>query len=182
MKLIFLNLIFLQTFVRGTDEPSHLILTSDSSTINKSDSSRNNNSIGHSDDVITTPTTVAAIARHNGNSSDDGTDKSHHSSAKNEANQTNSISDTKLINRNYDNLINASGKSNGSDDSWVEGHPMVKLPSNTLLKYTAYKDVAILHFRIPSDTRTALYVFKAIEETKSAFRKYIFFGFAYPPN
>lgn len=50
--------------------------------------------------------------------------------------------------------------------------PLVRLPSNTLLKYTAYKDVSILHFRIPSDTRTALFSFKAYEEPKSAFRKY----------
>lgn len=50
--------------------------------------------------------------------------------------------------------------------------PLVRLPSNTLLKYTAYKDVSILHFRIPSDTRTALFSFKAYEESKSAFRKY----------
>lgn len=50
--------------------------------------------------------------------------------------------------------------------------PIVRLPSNTLLKYTAYKDVSILHFRIPIDTRTALFSFKAYEETKSAFRKY----------
>lgn len=49
--------------------------------------------------------------------------------------------------------------------------PLVRLPSNTLLKYTAYKDVSILHFRIPSDTRTALFSFKAYEESKSAFRK-----------
>lgn len=50
--------------------------------------------------------------------------------------------------------------------------PLVRLPSNTLLKYTAYKDVSILHFRIPPDTRTALFTFKAYEESKSAFRKY----------
>lgn len=50
--------------------------------------------------------------------------------------------------------------------------PLVRLPSNTLLKYTAYKDVSILHFVVPSDTRTALFNFKAYEETKSAFRKY----------
>lgn len=49
--------------------------------------------------------------------------------------------------------------------------PLVRLPSNTLLKYTAYKDVSILHFVVPSDTRTALFNFKAYEETKSAFRK-----------
>lgn len=52
--------------------------------------------------------------------------------------------------------------------------PLVRLPSNTLLKYTAYKDVSILHFSIPSDTRTAYFSFKAYEEKKSAFRKYSF--------
>ncbi|XP_037030331.1 uncharacterized protein LOC119070122 [Bradysia coprophila] len=49
--------------------------------------------------------------------------------------------------------------------------PLVRLPSNTLLKYTAYKDVSILHFRIPSDTRTAYFSFKAYEEKKSAFQR-----------
>lgn len=52
--------------------------------------------------------------------------------------------------------------------------PLVRLPSNTLLKYTAYKDVSILHFHIPTDTRTAHFNFKAYEETKSAFRKLFF--------
>lgn len=55
--------------------------------------------------------------------------------------------------------------------------PLERLPSNTLLKYTAYKDVSILHFRIPTDTRTAFFSFKAYEESKSAFRKYIFCDF-----
>lgn len=50
--------------------------------------------------------------------------------------------------------------------------PLVRLPSNTLLKYTAYKDVSILHFRVPTDTRFAYFSFKANEETRSAFRKY----------
>lgn len=50
--------------------------------------------------------------------------------------------------------------------------PLVRLPSNTLLKYSAYKDVSILHFRIPLDTRTAVFSFKAIDESKSFFRKY----------
>lgn len=57
----------------------------------------------------------------------------------------------------------------GEPDS--EPIPLVRLPSNTLLKYTAYKDVSILHFVVPSDTRTAYFNFKAYEETKSAFRK-----------
>lgn len=50
--------------------------------------------------------------------------------------------------------------------------PLVRLPSNTLLKYTAYKDVSILHFHIPTDTRTAYFSFKAYEETRSAFCKF----------
>ncbi|GAB0087524.1 uncharacterized protein DMENIID0001_018410 [Sergentomyia squamirostris] len=49
--------------------------------------------------------------------------------------------------------------------------PLVRLPSNTLLKYTAYKDVSILHFRVPQDTRTAMFSFKAYEESKSAFQR-----------
>lgn len=49
---------------------------------------------------------------------------------------------------------------------------VVRLPSNTLLKFTSYKDVSILHFRMPPDTRQAMFTFKAIEESKSAFRKY----------
>lgn len=56
-------------------------------------------------------------------------------------------------------------------ESDPEPIPLVRLPSNTLLKYTAYKDVSILHFVVPSDTRTAYFNFKAYEETKSAFRK-----------
>lgn len=59
-------------------------------------------------------------------------------------------------------------------ESDPEPIPLVRLPSNTLLKYTAYKDVSILHFVVPSDTRTAYFNFKAYEETKSAFRKQIF--------
>lgn len=56
-------------------------------------------------------------------------------------------------------------------ESAREQIPLVRLPSNTLLKYTAYKDVSILHFDVPADTRTAYFNFKAYEETKSAFRK-----------
>ncbi|XP_055923010.1 uncharacterized protein LOC129953695 [Eupeodes corollae] len=48
---------------------------------------------------------------------------------------------------------------------------IVRLPSNTLLKYTAYKDVSILHFRIPPDSKTAYFTFKALEESKSAFHR-----------
>ena len=67
----------------------------------------------------------------------------------------------------------APGGSGGASD--LGGQiPLERLPSNTLLKYTAYKDVSILHFRIPTDTRTAFFSFKAYEESKSAFRKYIF--------
>jgi hypothetical protein len=59
------------------------------------------------------------------------------------------------------------GNQNGSQQV-----PLVRLPSNTLLKYTAYKGVSILHFRIPTDTRSAVFSFKAYEESKSAFSKY----------
>lgn len=51
--------------------------------------------------------------------------------------------------------------------------PLVRLPSNTLLKYTAYKDVSIQHFLIPMDSRSALFTFKAYEESKSALSEYI---------
>ncbi|XP_030245650.1 uncharacterized protein LOC108649959 [Drosophila navojoa] len=47
----------------------------------------------------------------------------------------------------------------------------VRLPSNTLLKFGAYKDVSILHFRVPLDTRTAYFSFKAFEESKSSFQR-----------
>lgn len=67
----------------------------------------------------------------------------------------------------------ASTTSNATSPTIQGQIPLVRLPSNTLLKYTAYKDVSILHFRIPTDTRTALFNFKAYEETRSAFRKYI---------
>ncbi|EDV93871.1 uncharacterized protein LOC6564405 [Drosophila grimshawi] len=48
---------------------------------------------------------------------------------------------------------------------------IVRLPSNTLLKYTSYKDVSILHFRVPSDSRAAYFTFKATEESKSSFQR-----------
>lgn len=47
---------------------------------------------------------------------------------------------------------------------------VVRLPSNSLLKYTSYKDVSILHFNVVEDTRTAYFTFKAYEDPKSAFR------------
>lgn len=74
------------------------------------------------------------------------------------------------------NASSATASSSGQNASTVNGFegqiPLERLPSNTLLKYTAYKDVSILHFRIPTDTRTAFFSFKAYEESKSAFRKY----------
>lgn len=67
----------------------------------------------------------------------------------------------------------SSASSSSSTDGAQPQHiPLVRLPSNTLLKYSAYKDVSILHFRIPVDTRTALFSFKAFDESKSVFRKY----------
>lgn len=46
--------------------------------------------------------------------------------------------------------------------------PLVRLPSNVLLKYTAYKDVSIQHYLMPTDTRSATFSFKSYEESKSA--------------
>ncbi|XP_054086827.1 uncharacterized protein LOC105219972 isoform X3 [Zeugodacus cucurbitae] len=48
---------------------------------------------------------------------------------------------------------------------------IVRLPLNTLLKYTDYKDISILHFKVPDDTRTAFFGFKAYEEGKSTFHR-----------
>ncbi|KAH8363366.1 hypothetical protein KR084_009074 [Drosophila pseudotakahashii] len=48
---------------------------------------------------------------------------------------------------------------------------VVRLPSNSLLKYTSYKDVSILHFDVPPDSRTAYFTFKAFEDPKSAFQR-----------
>lgn len=77
------------------------------------------------------------------------------------------------------NTNSSSNNSNDSNNNITNEKqiPLVRLPSNTLLKYTAYKDVSILHFRIPVDTQTALFSFKAYEESKSAFSKYIFVCF-----
>jgi hypothetical protein len=58
-----------------------------------------------------------------------------------------------------------------TNDDVPNGHqqiPLVRLPSNTLLKYTAYKDVSIQHFLMPTDTRSAVFSFKSYEESKSA--------------
>ncbi|KAH8312490.1 hypothetical protein KR044_011029 [Drosophila immigrans] len=52
-----------------------------------------------------------------------------------------------------------------------DGKLTVRLPSNSLLKYTSYKDVSILHFEVPPDSRAAYFSFKAFEESKSTFRK-----------
>uniref|UniRef100_A0A6B2E627 EGF-like domain-containing protein n=1 Tax=Phlebotomus kandelakii TaxID=1109342 RepID=A0A6B2E627_9DIPT len=73
------------------------------------------------------------------------------------------------------NTYQASVVANVADGAATMAAPgqtlLVRLPSNTLLKYTAYKDVSILHFRVPQDTRTAMFSFKAYEESKSAFQR-----------
>ncbi|XP_034112878.1 uncharacterized protein LOC117573659 [Drosophila albomicans] len=51
-----------------------------------------------------------------------------------------------------------------------DGKLTVRLPSNSLLKYTSYKDVSILHFEVPPDSRAAYFSFKAFEESKSTFQ------------
>uniref|UniRef100_A0A1I8PVV4 EGF-like domain-containing protein n=1 Tax=Stomoxys calcitrans TaxID=35570 RepID=A0A1I8PVV4_STOCA len=42
-----------------------------------------------------------------------------------------------------------------------------RLSSITLLKYSSYRDVSILHFLIPPDTRRVLFTFKATEQSSS---------------
>lgn len=71
------------------------------------------------------------------------------------------------------NNINHSTFTTSEDvpDSQQQQIPLVRLPSNTLLKYTAYKDVSIQHFLIPMDSRSVLFSFKAYEESKSALSK-----------
>lgn len=49
--------------------------------------------------------------------------------------------------------------------------PIIRLPSNSLIKYNSYRDVSILHMKVPRDTRTVFFSFRAHEEFKSAFRK-----------
>lgn len=108
----------------------------------------------------------------------------------NNNNNNNNINQHSSNNNNYDSYnriisvkssdAGLSSSSSGSSSSGTSGNstiendkqiPLVRLPSNTLLKYTAYKDVSILHFRVPPDTRTALFTFKAYEEPNSAFSK-----------
>ena len=108
-------------------------------------------------------------------------------SSTNNNNNNNNINNHN-INNNHDNNIHnnkISSKStvtvnsndNGAqaiittDTNTQHQIPLVRLPSNTLLKYTAYKDVSIQHFRIPIDTRSAYFSFKSYEEGKSAFGK-----------
>lgn len=78
---------------------------------------------------------------------------------------------------------NSVAGSNPTESASTTGHgtipsPIIRLPSNSLIKYTAYRDVSILHFQVPRDTRTLFYSFRAHEEFKSAFckyKKYIYF-------
>lgn len=75
------------------------------------------------------------------------------------------------LNNFNDKIDNTTSKQiNPSNDGQIR---IVRLPDNILMKYTAYKDVSILHFRIPEDTRTAYFNFKAFDESKSAIRKYL---------
>ncbi|XP_001657992.2 uncharacterized protein LOC5568338 [Aedes aegypti] len=85
---------------------------------------------------------------------------------------TGSTSSPSSISNNASSATASSPNQNASTLNGFEGQiPLERLPSNTLLKYTAYKDVSILHFRIPTDTRTAFFSFKAYEESKSAFQR-----------
>lgn len=89
------------------------------------------------------------------------------------ASSSSDIPDSNVTSRNTNSTISSKDSTGSGQQQPPEHHiPLVRLPSNTLLKYSAYKDVSILHFRIPSDTRTALFSFKAYEESRSAFRKF----------
>lgn len=73
---------------------------------------------------------------------------------------------------NNSNTVNSTfTTSEDVQDSQQQQIPLVRLPSNTLLKYTAYKDVSIQHFLIPMDSRSVFFSFKAYEESKSALSK-----------
>lgn len=79
---------------------------------------------------------------------------------------TTTTTTTSSSNRSMNSGVN-SVPSTGSIPS-----PIIRLPSNSLIKYTAYRDVSILHFQVPRDTRTLHYSFRAHEEFKSAFCEY----------
>lgn len=79
--------------------------------------------------------------------------------------------DAMLMNRSSSSVPLASSSSLSSGPGAIPS-PVIRLPSNSLIKYTAYRDVSILHFQVPRDTRTLHYSFRAHEEFKSAFRKY----------
>lgn len=91
-------------------------------------------------------------------------------------NRSNNLAEQTKANSSINSSNSSSSSSNSDSNNNITNEkqiPLVRLPSNTLLKYTAYKDVSILHFRIPVDTQTALFSFKAYEESKSAFSKYL---------
>lgn len=78
---------------------------------------------------------------------------------------------------NNSSSTNSSSSAGGNSDSGTTGYgsipsPTIRLPSNSLIKYTAYRDVSILHFQVPRDTRTLYFSFRAHQEFKSAFCKY----------
>ena len=93
-------------------------------------------------------------------------------------NVTNFIVNSKTSSKSgIDNSNNNNQQATFTTEDIQNSHqiPLVRLPSNTLLKYTAYKDVSIQHFLIPMDSRSALFSFKAYEESKSALSKSFFF-------
>lgn len=81
-----------------------------------------------------------------------------------------STSTTTTTNSKSSSIENGAQATTLANDDIQNGQqiPLVRLPSNTLLKYTAYKDVSIQHFLIPMDTRSAMFSFKSYEESKSA--------------
>lgn len=81
--------------------------------------------------------------------------------------------DALLMNRSSSSSSSSVPMTSSSSGPGAIPSPVIRLPSNSLIKYTAYRDVSILHFQVPRDTRTLHFSFRAHEEFKSAFRKYI---------
>lgn len=86
--------------------------------------------------------------------------------------QSSSYSYSNKSSKSGDGFTATAATASSNDDQNGQQIPLVRLPSNTLLKYTAYKDVSIQHFLIPMDTRTATFSFKSNEESKSALSKF----------
>ena len=134
-------------------------------------------SCDNSDNTLSNTTTASLNLTNSfktSNSNNNNNNNNHNNHNHNSNNNINKISSKTTVNSN-DN--GAAQPVIITDTNTQHQIPLVRLPSNTLLKYTAYKDVSIQHFRIPIDTRSAYFSFKSYEEGKSAFGKCLQFIF-----